>query len=100
MAFDGLGRVGGSAGCSRFTARFEAGPGAARIEAPAATRMAGAEQGVMAQEQAVLRALEAARTARIEGDGLELRDADGALQVSARFFAVHDDARLRASARS
>lgn len=84
LAFDGQGRLSGSAGCNRFTARFEAGPGTVRIEAPAATRMTCAEPGVMAQEQAFLRALEAARTVRIEGDGLELRDADGALQVSAR----------------
>jgi heat shock protein HslJ len=84
LAFDGQGRVSGSAGCNRFTARFEAGPGTVRIEAPAATRMACPEPGVMAQEQAFLRALEAARAARIEADQLELRDADGALQVSAR----------------
>jgi len=84
LAFDGQGRVSGSAGCNRFTARFEAGPGTVRIEAPAATRMACPEPGVMAQEQAFLRALEAARTTRIEADQLELRDADGALQVSAR----------------
>lgn len=84
LAFDGQGRVTGSAGCNRFTARFEAGPGAVRIETPAATRIACPEPGVMAQEQAFLRALEAARTARIEADQLELRDADGALQVSAR----------------
>lgn len=84
VAFDDQGRVSGSAGCNRFTARFEAGPGTVSIEAPAATRMACPEPGVMAQEQAFLRALEAARTARIEADQLELRDADGALQVSAR----------------
>lgn len=84
LAFDAQGRVSGSAGCNRFTARFEAGPGTVRIEAPAATRMACPEPGVMAQEQAFLRALEAARTVRIEADELELRDADGALQVSAR----------------
>lgn len=84
LAFDGQGRVSGSAGCNRFTARFEARPGTVRIGAPAATRMACPELGVMAQEQAFLRALEAARTIRIEADVLELRDADGALQVSAR----------------
>jgi heat shock protein HslJ len=84
LAFDGQGRVSGSAGCNRFTARFESGPGTVRIEAPAATRMACPEPGVMAQEQAFLRALEAARTVRIEAGALELRDADGALQVSAQ----------------
>lgn len=90
LAFDEQGRVSGSAGCNRFSAHFETGPGTVRIEAPAATRMACPEPGVMAQEQAFLRALEALRTARIEGDQLELRDADGALQVSARA-----DAQLR-----
>lgn len=90
LAFDGQGRVSGSAGCNRFTARFEARPGTVRIEAPAATRMACPEPGVMAQEQAFLRALDAARTFRIEADELELRDADGALQVSA-----HADAERR-----
>ena len=84
LAFDGQGRVSGSAGCNRFTARFEAGPGTVLIDTPAATRMACPEPGVMAQERAFLRALEAARTARIEADQLELRDADGALQVGAR----------------
>jgi heat shock protein HslJ len=84
LAFDDQGRVSGSAGCNRFTARFETSPGNVRIVAPAATRMACPGPGVMAQEQAFLSALEASRTARIEGDQLELRDADGALQVSAR----------------
>lgn len=93
LAFDGQGRVSGSAGCNRFTARFEAGPGTVRIEAPAATRMACPEPSVMAQEQAFLRALEAARTARIEANELELRGADGALQVSARADAERRTAR-------
>lgn len=38
----------------------------------------------MAQEQALLRVLQAVRTVRIAGDGLELRDGEGALQVSAQ----------------
>lgn len=84
LAFDTEGRVSGSSGCNRFTARFEAGPGALRILSPATTRMACPDPSVLAQEQAFLRALEAVRTVRIEGDRLELRDAEGALQVSAR----------------
>lgn len=84
LAFDTQGRVSGSAGCNRFTARFEVGPGTVRIVAPDTTRMACLEPGTMAQEQTFLRALEAVCTVRIEGDQLELRDGDGALQVSAR----------------
>lgn len=83
LAFDEDGRVNGSSGCNRFNARFGAGSGTVRIDAPATTRMICPEPGVMAQEQAFLRALEAARTSRIEVNQLELHDADGALQVSA-----------------
>jgi heat shock protein HslJ len=83
LAFDAQGRVSGTAGCNRYTTRYEDSGGRLRIDAPAATRMACPDSGVMAQEQAFLRALEAARTARIEADSLELRDDNGALQVDA-----------------
>lgn len=84
LAFDEAGRVSGSAGCNRFTARYDASAAGLRIETPAGTRMACPEPGVMAQEQAFLRALQAVRRARVEGEALELRDAEGALQVRAQ----------------
>jgi len=37
---------------------------------------------IRTQEQAFLKALESAATARMEGNGLELRTADGALALS------------------
>jgi len=48
----------------------------------ATTRRMCAEAGVMEQEQAFLKALESAATARMEGNELELRTADGALALS------------------
>jgi heat shock protein HslJ len=84
LSFDDQGRASGSAGCNRFTTRFALTGSTLRIDPPAATRMSCPEPGVMAQEQAFLRALAAVRTLRIEGDVLELRDDGGALQVSAR----------------
>lgn len=77
------GKVAGSAGCNQYTARYEADGSKLRISAPAATRRLCPETGVMEQEQAFLKALEAVSTMRMESNRIELRDAQGALQVVA-----------------
>jgi heat shock protein HslJ len=83
MAFDAEGRVSGSAGCNQFNARYEAEGSKIRFLAPAATRKMCPGEGVMAQEQQFLKALEAATTLRLEGNRVEFRDAGGAMQVTA-----------------
>lgn len=83
MAFDAEGRVAGSAGCNQFNARYEAEGSKIRFLAPAATRKMCPGEGVMAQEQQFLKALEAATTLRLEGNRVEFRDAAGAMQVTA-----------------
>jgi heat shock protein HslJ len=83
MAFDTEGRVSGSAGCNQFNARYEAEGSKIRFLAPAATRKMCPGEGVMAQEQQFLKALEAATTVRLEGNRVEFRDAAGAMQVTA-----------------
>ena len=83
MAFDAEGRVSGSAGCNQFNARYEADGSKLRFLAPAATRKMCPGDGVMAQEQQFLKALEAATTVRLEGNRVEFRDAAGAMQVTA-----------------
>ena len=81
LAFGADGQATGTAGCNRFTARYTAEGEQLRILAPAATRRACAEAGVMEQEQAFLKALETVATQRREADRLELRTATGALAV-------------------
>jgi heat shock protein HslJ len=77
------GKVAGSAGCNQYTARYEADGSKLRISAPASTRRLCPDTGVMEQEQAFLKALEAVSTMRMEGNRVELRDAKGAMQVVA-----------------
>jgi heat shock protein HslJ len=43
--------------------------------------MCGEPEGIMGQEEQFLKALEHSKTFKAEGKTLELRDADGALQV-------------------
>ena len=83
MAFAADGKVAGSTGCNQYTTRFEADGSKFRFGVPAATRKMCADPGVMEQEQAFLKALEAVRTMRVEGSRIELRDDQGALQVTA-----------------
>ena len=83
MAFAADGKVAGSAGCNQYTTRFEAEGSKFRFGVPAATRKMCADAGVMEQEQAFLKALEAVRTMRVEGSRIEFRDDQGALQVTA-----------------
>ncbi len=83
MAFSADGKVGGSAGCNRYTAAY-ASEGEKLTFGPAAvTRMMCARpERVMEQEQQFLRALETVATARFEGDRLELRTPQGALAAT------------------
>lgn len=85
VAFAADGRVSGSAGCNNFTGTYTA-SGSSLQFGPAATtrKMCARPEGVMAQEQQFLKALETVATIRHEGDQAELRTADGALAVSLR----------------
>lgn len=83
LQFGADNRLSGSAGCNNYTAAWQADGGRIRISGAAATRRMCPGEGVMEQEHAFLRALEAATTMRIDGNRLELRDDKGALQVGA-----------------
>lgn len=85
MDFGTDGRVAGSAGCNRYTAAYTAeGLSSVRFEPAATTRRACADPAVDMQEQNFLAALATVVTARMEGDQLELRTAEGSLAVSLR----------------
>jgi heat shock protein HslJ len=73
----------GSGGCNRYRGQFTVDGARITIGPLATTRMA-CPGPVMEQEAQYLAALGRATTWRIDGDTLELRDADGALQVSFR----------------
>ncbi len=75
------GRVSGRAGCNRYHGPFRVDGPRLGIGPLASTRMACPDE-VMEQEAAFLAAMGRATTFRIDGDRLELRDDDGALQVS------------------
>lgn len=75
------GSLAGSAGCNRFTTSFQADSGSISIGLVASTMMA-CEEEIMQQETAFLAALPTAATYDIQGDTLELRDANGALVAS------------------
>lgn len=78
-------RLAGSAGCNRYHAGYSQSGTAVTIGPAASTRRACAEPaGIMQQEALYLQALERVASARIEADRLELRAADGTLQVVAR----------------
>ena len=83
MAFTSDGRVGGSAGCNRYTATYIVDGQKLTIGPAAATRiMCTRPESVMEQERQFLQALEMVATARFEGDRLELRTAGGQLAVT------------------
>lgn len=83
MAFGSDGKVGGSAGCNRYSAAYTLEGHKLTIGPAAATRMMCAKpEGVMEQERQFLQALETVATARFEGDRLELRGAEGQLAVT------------------
>lgn len=80
LAFAADGRASGSAGCNDYTGGYKAdGPKLAIGPVAATRRTCAGPEGIMAQEQQFLKALETVATARVEGDRLELRTADGAL---------------------
>ncbi len=84
LAFASNGQAAGSAGCNTFDARYESGSGRLKFLAPIlATCKICASSGLMEQEHAFLKALEAVSSSRIEGGRLELRGANGELQIMA-----------------
>jgi heat shock protein HslJ len=83
MTFGADGIANGSAGCNRYSAHYEKDGAGIKFAMARVTRMMCAEPaGVMEQEQQFLNALSSVATARVEGDRLELRTADGALAVA------------------
>jgi heat shock protein HslJ len=85
MTFDDDGRVSGSAGCNNFTSTYRLEGDKLSIGPAAATRrMCASPEGIMEQEQRFLNALETVANARLEGDRLEFRTAQGALAATLR----------------
>jgi len=81
--FTADGRVTGTAGCNRYVGTWAQEGAELRIANPASTRRLCPEpDGVMAQEAAFLAALERVASCRLDMDRLEVRDAEGALQVA------------------
>lgn len=83
--FTGDGRVHGSGGCNRYSGSYALDGATLSFGEVASTMMLCLEpEGVGEQEAAYFAALARVTTFRIEGDRLQLRDADGALQVDFR----------------
>ena len=82
MSFATNGKVAGSAGCNNYTSTYSRDGDKLTFTSAAATRRMCFAAGVMEQEHAFLKALETTATARMEGNRLELRTADGALAMS------------------
>jgi len=79
------GRIGGSSGCNRYSAKIQVQGSQVAIAAPMSTRRLCSEPaGVMKQERQFLAALTSVATLRHEGQRLELRRADGALALILR----------------
>lgn len=77
------GKLGGSAGCNRYTAAYTISGKSISIGPAAATRKScPAPAGVMTQEARFLRALASAATYRFDGDRMEMRTSSGALAVT------------------
>ena len=74
-------RVGGSAGCNRYTATYTEDAGKLVIGQGASTRMMCTAPGVMEQEAAYLKALPTVTTFARDGDRLTLKTADGTTLV-------------------
>lgn len=83
LAFGPDGYASGSAGVNTYNGPYEFSANSVKIGPLATTKMAGPPE-LMEQEAAYLVALQATTTWSTRGDTLELRDADGALQVSAK----------------
>ena len=82
LTFGADGQASGSAGCNRYTARYEAEGSSLRFQPAAATRRMCPGEALMAQEQAFLKALESVATVRVEGQRLDLRTASGSLAAT------------------
>lgn len=80
--FGADGRLSGKGGCNSYGAEYTVDGDQLTIGQAISTLMACADADVMAQETAYYQALSRAATFRIDGDTLEIRDADGALLVS------------------
>lgn len=84
LSFDDEGFVSGSAGCNNFSAGYVAGDTAIHIDTIAGTLMfCESPTGVMDQEAQFTAALANASTYSIDGSTLTIRDADGAMQITA-----------------
>lgn len=81
IAFGDDGTVSGSSGCNTFTGTYAADGATIEIGPLASTQMMCVEEEVMEQEAQFLAALGNASMYEIRGDRLQLRNADGALQV-------------------
>jgi len=81
LQFGGDGQASGWAGCNRWSASYTVDRSSLQFGPPAATRKMCAEPGVMVQEQNFLNALATVSEARMEGDRLELRTAQGAMAL-------------------
>ncbi len=83
VEFEEDGQVSGNAGCNDFFGPFETGDGTIDDRRPRrhAARCARPPAGVMQQEAEFLAALESAATYTVEGNFLEMRDADDAIAV-------------------
>ena len=86
ILFGESGQISGSGGCNNYSGSYKSdGVGSIEIGPLASTMMACADpEGVMDQEMQFLAALQAATVYTIDGSTLEMRDADGALQVQAQ----------------
>lgn len=83
LAFDAQGRLSGSGGCNQLMGQYQQQGEAISFSGVAATRRACLQPGgLMAQETAILQALESVASLQREGERLELRRADGALALS------------------
>jgi heat shock protein HslJ len=79
--YDPAGTIAGDAGCNRYNGPAVVDGTSIAIGPLASTKMACADAAANSQETAFLAALQAATTFQVQGSRLELRDADGALQV-------------------
>ncbi len=79
--FDADGRVSGRGGCNNYNGPFTLDGNNIKI-GPVASTMMACDEATMKQEMAYFKALENTTTYSIRGNTLELRAADGALQVS------------------
>lgn len=85
LAFGADGRLSGFGGCNQLMGQYKVDGEGVSFSGVGATRRACLDPtGVMTQESALLRALERASTLRREGDRLELRGANGELQLGLR----------------